>query len=212
MILRYCILLLPLLLVGATYQPRLLSQNWKFDNPAVVDHLSPISGAWEVVTPPKLNLPVLSQSVKYADYPKVLLKDRDFFDFELTTRIYLSSENSDTQAGGLIFRYRNLYSFYMLFLNVKDQRITLTRASRGGLKVLKRTNQSFTPDRWYELKAQCYLNRLKAFVDGKLLIEQEDEVSTGGKVGLVTAGPSRVYFEALQVKSEVFELSAPQPK
>ena len=39
----------------------------------------------------------------------------------------------------------------------------------------------------------------------RLLLEEEDEISTGGKVGLVTAGTSRVYFEGLQVKSEIFE-------
>jgi hypothetical protein len=94
----------------------------------------------------------------------------------------------------------------MLFLNAKDQRLTLTRASRGGIKVLKRVNQGFSPDRWYELKAICYLDRLKAFVDGQLILEEEDEVSTGGKIGLVTAATSRVYFEGLQVKAEVFEI------
>jgi Domain of Unknown Function (DUF1080) len=203
----FWVALLPLLLLGIGYQSRLVSQNWKFDNPAIVDQLSPISGAWDIITPPKLNLPVLSQSVKYADYPKVLMKDRDYFDFEVSTKVYISSENQDTQAGGLIFRYRNLYSFYMLFLNTKDQRLTLTRASRGGIKVLKRVNQAFSPDRWYELKAVCYLDRVKAFVDGQLILETEDEVSTGGKIGLVTAGTSRVYFELLQVKSEVFDFA-----
>ena len=203
----FWIVALPLLLCGATYQARLVSQNWKFDNPAIVEQLNPISGAWEVITPPKLNLPVLSQSVKYADYPKVLIKDRDYFDFELSTRIYISGENQETQAGGLIFRYRNLYSFYMLFLNAKDQRLTLTRASRGGMKVLKRVDQGFSADRWYELKTICYLDRLKAYVDNKLILEVEDEVSTGGKVGLVTAGTSRVYFEGLQIKSEAYDVA-----
>ncbi|MCI0411537.1 hypothetical protein L0222_01915 [bacterium] len=205
---RFWIALVPLLFVAATYQSRFVNHTLKFDNPAVTDLLSPISGAWEVVTPPKINQPVLSQSVKYADYPKVLMKDRDYFDFEVSTKIYISSENQDTQAGGLILRYRNLYSFYMLFLNSKDQRLTLTRASRGGIKVLERVNHAFTPDRWYELKAVCYLDRLKAYVDGQLIIDAEDEVSTGGKVGLVTAGTSLVYFESLQVKSEVFEVVA----
>ena len=203
----WIIVLLPLLLLGVAYQPRRVSQNWRFDNPAIVDQLTPISGAWQITTPPKLNVPVLNQRVKYADYPKILMKDRDYFDFELATKIYISSEFPDVQAGGLIFRYRNLYSFYMLFLNAKDQRLTLTRASRGGMKVLKRVNQSFTPDRWYELKVICYLNFLKAYVDGQLIFEVEDEVSTGGKVGLVTAGPSTVYFEGLQVTSEVFEVA-----
>jgi len=199
--------LLPLLFVAATYQSRFVSQNWKFDNPGIEDQLNPLSGAWEIVTPEKLNQPVLSQKVKYADYPKVLMKDRDYFDFELSTKIYLSSENQETQAGGLILRYRNLYSFYMLFLNAKDQRVTLTRASRGGMKVLKRVNHAFGPDRWYELKASCYLNHLRAFVDGQQILDVEDQVSTGGKIGLVTAGTSRVYFDGLQVKSELFEVS-----
>jgi hypothetical protein len=206
----FWILLVPLLLLAAVYPSHFISQTWKFDTPAVVDQMSPISGAWEVVTPPKINQPVLSQSVKYADYPKVLMKDRDYYDFELTTKIYLSSENHDTQAGGLILRYRNLYSFYMLFLNAKDQRLTLTRASRGGMKVLKRVNHPFSPDHWYDLKASCYLDQLKAFVDNQLIIDVKDEVSTGGKIGLVTAGTSRVYFQGLQVKSEVFDVTMRQ--
>jgi hypothetical protein len=45
-------------------------------------------------------------------------------------------------------------------------------------------------------------------VDNQLIIEAEDKVSTGGKIGLVTAGTSSVYFENLQVKSEVFEVVA----
>jgi hypothetical protein len=69
-------------------------------------------------------------------------------------------------------------------------------------------NHAFSADRWYELKAVCYLDRLKAYVDNQLIIDAEDEVSTGGKIGLVTAGTSRVYFENFQVKSEVFEVVA----
>jgi 3-keto-disaccharide hydrolase len=199
--------LLPLVFLAATYQSRYVSQNWKFDSSAIQDQLSPISGAWEIMTPEKLKQPVLSQRVKYADYPKVLMRDRDYYDFELTTKIYISSESSDVQAGGLILRYRNLYSFYMLFLNTKDHRLTLTRASRGGMKVLKRVNEPFSPDRWYELKAICYLNHVKAYVDGQQIMDVEDEVSTGGKVGLVTAGTSRVYFNDLQIKSETFEVA-----
>jgi hypothetical protein len=200
------IALIPLLFCGATYRSRLVSQSWKFDSPAALQQLSPISGAWEIVTPPKLNVPVLTQTVKYADYPKTVIKDRDYFDFELSTRIFISSEYQDTQAGGLIFRYRNLYSFYMLFLNAKDQRLTMTRASRGGIKVMQRMNEPVVPDRWYELKVVCYLDELKAYLDNKLVLEVQDDNSTGGKVGLVTAGPSRVYFEALQTKSEVFDI------
>jgi len=198
--------LLTLTLFAATYTPRSINQNWKFDSDGTLDSLDPISGKWEIVTPPKLNQPLLSQSVKYADFPKALMKDRDYFDFDTSVRIYVSSENQDTQAGGLVLRYRNLYSFYMLFLNTKDKRITLTKASLGGMKVVKRVNHEFAPDRWYELKAICYLDSIRAFVDGEQLLDARDETSTGGKIGLVTAGTSRVYFDNLQVSAQAFDV------
>lgn len=204
---KHFILLLALLSAGATYQARTVHQNWKFSTPEILEQLDPLSGKWEVVTPSNLNQPLLSQAVKYADFPKVLLRDRDYYDFEVAAKIYISSENEETQAGGLILRYRNLYSFYMLFLNAKDKRLTLTRASLGGLKPIKRVNQNFAPDRWYELKARCYLNKIQAFVDGEPILQAEDETTTGGKIGLVTAGTSRVYFDSLSIQSETVEVT-----
>ena len=201
------LLLITLTLLAATYTPRSVSQNWKFDSPTSLDQLDPISGKWEIVTPPKLNQPLLSQSVKYADFPKVLVKDKDYYDFDSSVRLYVSSENQDTQAGGLVLRYRNLYSFYMLFVNTKDKRITLTKASLGGMKVVKRVNHEFAPDRWYELKAVCYLDLIRAYVDGEQLFEAKDTTSTGGKIGLVTAGTSRVYFDDLRVNAQAFEVT-----
>src|SRR3990172_2890691 len=106
------VLFVALFLAGATYTSRPVQKNWQFTSTDILDQLDPLSGKWEVVTPPKLNQPLLSQSVKYADFPKVLLKDRDYYDFEVKTKLYISSESADTQAGGLILRYRNLYSFY----------------------------------------------------------------------------------------------------
>lgn len=200
------ILLIPLLLTGAIYRPKDINQSWRFDNEAVLDQLDPLSGKWIIVSPEKINKPLLTQTVKYADYPKILIKDNDYFDFDASTQIYISSENQDTQAGGLILRYRNLYSFYMLFVNAKDKRITLSRAGMGGMKVLKRVDYSFEPDRWYSLTANCYLDRIRASVDGALILDAKDDNSTGGKVGLVTAGTSRVYFEALQVRAQGIEL------
>jgi hypothetical protein len=204
------LLLLSLLWMGATYTSRGMDQSWRFDRPEALEEIDAISGKWETVTPQKLNIPILSQTVKYADYPKALLKGHDFYDFEVSTRIYISSENEDIQAGGLILRYRNLYSYYMLFLNTKDKRITLTRAALRGIKPLKRENRSVQPDRWYELKAVCYLDRIRAYLDGEPVLDVKDETSTGGQVGLVTGGTSVVYFENIQVRSEKIEVTREQ--
>ncbi len=205
---KHFVLLLPsLLLLAATYTPRTLSQNWKLNSPETLDRLESVSGKWEIATLPKQNQTFLSQAIKYADFPKTLIKDRDYYDFEASIRLYLSSENQETQSAGLILRYRNLYSFYMLFVNSKDKRITLTKASLGGLKVVKRVEHSFDPDHWYDLKAVCYLDRIKGYVDGELLLDAQDETSTGGKIGLVTAGTSRVYFDDLRINSETIEVT-----
>jgi hypothetical protein len=210
---RYALLLLPLLLLtGAIYRSKDINQSWRFDNAAILDQMDPLSGRWEILSPAKLNLSLLSQTIKYADFPKVLIKDNDYYDFVATTRVYISSGNEDTQSGGLVLRYRNLYSYYMLFINTKDKRITLTRAGMGGFKVVKRVNYSFEPDRWYTLSANCYLDRIRALVDDQVLLEAKDNGSTGGKIGLVTAGTSQVYFEALRVKAEGIEIiREPQP-
>lgn len=205
-----CVVLLSMICLAATYESQVTQVSWKFDNPAIVEQqMNSISGKWEVITPPQFNTNMLTQSVKYADFPKVLMKERDFFDFQASTRIYVSSENENVQAGGLILRYRNLYSFYMLFLNTKDKRVTLTRAARGGLKVLQRTEGPFTPDRWYELKATCYLDQIRVYIDNQLLIEVKDKTSTGGKVGLVTASTSKVFFDDLKVQAESISVGNP---
>jgi len=203
----FVVLLLSLLLLAATYTPRTINQNWKLNTPETLDRLESVSGKWEIATLPKQNQAFLSQAVKYADFPKALIKDKDYFDFDASVRLYLSSENQETQSAGLILRYRNLYSFYMLFVNSKDKRITLTKASLGGLKVLKRVEHTFDADRWYDLKAVCYLDRIKGFVDGELLLDAQDETSTGGKIGLVTAGTSRAYFDDLRINSETIEVT-----
>lgn len=205
------LMILPLLLLGATFKTREVNQNWKFDAPQALDLLDSISGKWVITSPPKIDRPLLTQQIKYADFPKALIKDHEYYDFEASTRMYVSSSSEDTQSGGLILRYRNLYSFYMLFLNTKDKRITLTRASLSGLKVVKRENRPFEPDKWYELKATCNLDHIKVFVDGEPIFEAEDKTSTGGKVGLVTAGTSEIYFDGLAVKTEDIEpvLNAP---
>jgi len=203
----FVLLLLSLLLFAATYTPRTVSQNWKLNTPETLELLESVSGKWEIVTLSKVNQPFLSQSVRYADFPKALIKDKDYYDFDASVRLYLSSENQETQSAGLILRYRNLYSFYMLFINSKDKRITLTKASLAGLKVVKRVEHTFEPDRWYDLKAVCYLDTIKGYVDGELLLDAKDETSTGGKIGLVTAGTSQVYFDDLRINSEAIEVT-----
>lgn len=204
---KLILIFLSLLLTAAvTYQNRTISQSWKLDNAQIMDQLDPISGRWDITTPEKLNQPVLTQFVKYADFPKVLFRDHEYYDFDAAVKLYISSENQETQSAGLVLRYRNLYSFYMLFLNTKDKRLTLTRASLSGLKPVKRVNNmDFQPDRWYELKATCYLNHIKAYVDNQLILEVDDTTSTGGKIGLVSAGTTKVYFSNLQVDSQTME-------
>src|SRR5262245_3156345 len=99
MIKKYAILLLlPFFLMGAAvYKSREVSQNWVFDAESSLELLEPISGKWVIETPEKLKQTLLSQTIKYADFPKALIKDHEFYDFEATTRIYINGENADVQ-------------------------------------------------------------------------------------------------------------------
>jgi len=198
------VILLSIGLMAASYQSRTVTQTWKFQADDALSYFEPISGKWSITTPASLKEPLLSQSIKYADFPKILTKD-SFYDFTASTRLYISNDSTDVQSGGMVFRYRNLFSYYLLFVNAKDKRVTLTRASLGGIKALKRQNLPIESNRWYNLKVHCYLDQIKVSLDDQPVIEYKDDTSTGGRVGLVTAGTSVVYFRELIVDNESVE-------
>jgi len=52
------------------------------------------------------------------------------------------------------------------------------------------------------LKVDCYLDQIRVHVDNQMLMEVKDKTSTGGKVGLVTASTSKVFFDELKVQTE----------
>lgn len=162
-----------------------------------------LSGVWKIVQKKfeGSNLYVLNQKLKYLDFPKLISK-RSYYDFTLTAKLYISSEEKENQAAGLIFRYRNSFKYYMLIADAKDKEINLIR-NNYSIKSIKKVNYTVEPDKWFTLSIKCNLDKLTAYINGQELFSVIDDTSTGGKLGLVTYKNSIIYFSNIDLETEV---------
>ncbi len=167
-----------------------------------------LSGVWKIIQKEIKgeNLYLLNQKLKYLDFPKLISKD-SYYDFTLSTKLYISSEEKDDQAAGLIFRYRNSFKYYMLVADAKDKEIDLIKYDYS-MKIIKKFKYTIEPDKWFTLSIKCNLDNLAASVDGKELFSIIDDTSTGGKLGLITYKKSIVYFKEINLETEVLNLPA----
>jgi len=165
-----------------------------------------LSGVWKIIQKEikEENLYLLNQKLKYLDFPKLISKD-SYYDFTLSAKLYISSEEKDDQAAGLIFRYRNSFKYYMLVADAKDKEIDLIKFDHS-MKIIKKFKYAIEADKWFTLSIKCNLDNITALIDGKELFSVIDDTSTGGKLGLVTYKKSIVYFSDVNLEAEVLNI------
>ena len=75
------------------------------------------------------------------------------------------------------------------------------RDPSGAFRVGKIASQlyPFALDKWYALQAEVRGNKIRASVDGKLILEAEDDRMAHGYVGLL-AGNCRVHYDDFSIR------------
>jgi hypothetical protein len=98
---------------------------------------------------------------------------------------------------GLVFRYRTNRHFYAFALrNGKEAvlrlRLPIDQTLRqGNWRELGAVPFEYTTARYYKLRVENDGPRMRAFIDGKLVIEASDNESLAGKIGLTATVPAR---------------------
>jgi rhamnogalacturonan endolyase len=99
---------------------------------------------------------------------------------------------------GVAFRYRTNKQFYLFALaGGKEARLSLRRPIDKAYRVSEWRTIASKPfkyeanRRYYALKVENQGPRLRAYVDGKLVLEASDGELAGGKIGLVSSAPAR---------------------
>ncbi len=200
------VLMLGLALVGPATGAELIL---KFGDPAV-DQTPPgftnalagtgRPGRWRAVPdelPGQTNAIVLAQtSMDVTDerFPMLVYEKKKFDDFTLTTKFKLV-EGVVEQMAGIVFRYQDEKSFYVIRVSGLGNNLRFYKVV-GGIR-----SQPIGPSvrlargEWHELKIECQGNKIRAWLNGQpVLPELNDTSFASGKIGFWTKSDAVTRF------------------
>jgi len=187
--------------VAATSQ----GPNWNFDAEPVGKvpaGIQVFSGAWavraEADAPSRPN--ALCQTGT-AQYPALSLGDKVFADVVVSTSFKPISGNSD-RAAGIIFRIQDRDNYYILRANALEDNVNIYKYVGGSRHVVQEGSAKVPSGQWQELKVEAEGNRLRGYLDGRLVVEATDDAYPAGGVGLWTKADSVTCFDDFRVTAK----------
>jgi len=112
--------------------------------------------------------------------------DAEWSDYRVSCRIRLLLTSS---TAGLIFRYQDSLSYYMLCFN--QGRLELFKRNPAGITVLAATDYPYTADETYHFQAICRGTTIECRVNGVKQFEVEDDTYSRGKIAIGTLAPAQ---------------------
>ncbi len=159
------------------------------------------SGSWAVRAEPGAPSPpnALCQ-IGAATFPAIALGDTVFGDLVMSTRFKPISGKED-QAAGLIFRIQDTNNYYILRANALEGNVNFYKYAAGRRGGIKNANAEVKSGQWQELRVEVAGNRMRGFLNGRLVVEATDDTYKAGKVGLWTKADSVTCFDDVEVKT-----------
>src|SRR5262249_42006441 len=105
------------------------------------------------------------------------------------------------QGIGLVFRFRDPKSYYVVRANALENNFRLYRMVNGKRIQFAGANVKVATGQWHTLRVVAQGDRIVCYYDGKKLIDAHDKTYTTGKVGLWTKADSVIAFDDLTVSS-----------
>jgi hypothetical protein len=138
--------------------------------------------------------------------PTLITGDPEWFDYTVEAKV---KPLSRTDMAGIVFRYRTNRHYYLLALTGGNSvrlalRLPLEQKFRQAeWRMLGSAAFSYDSRRYRTLRAESQGSRIRAFVDGKLVIEAEDKEILKGKAGITANIPARFQDFSVSVTDEV---------
>jgi rhamnogalacturonan endolyase len=134
--------------------------------------------------------------------PLFITGDDEWSDYTVEARV---KPLNLTEMAGVVFRYVTNRHYYMFVLTGgKEARLAERLPTEKTLRVaewreLGKVAFPYDDHRYYALRVESDGPRIRAYIDGKLVLQASDSDSTKGKVGLVANVPAR--FQAFKVSA-----------
>ena len=129
----------------------------------------------------------------------VLIKDQgEFADLDISVRGKAISGKVD-QGIGLVFRFRDPKSYYIVRANALEDNFRLYRMVNGQRLQFADANVKVATNQWHTIRVVARGDHITCWFDGKQLIDAHDKTYTAGKIGLWTKADGVIAFDDLNV-------------
>jgi hypothetical protein len=187
------------------YNPAGQVQQWSFDKDTkggLPAEAQVFSGKWAVRAETDAPSPqhALCQTGT-ARFPALTLSDKIYTDVSVSTRFKPISGNED-RAAGIIFRVQDNDNFYILRANALEDNVNIYKYAAGSRHDLKDGSAKVVSGQWQELRVEVKADRIRGYLNGKLVVEARDETFKAGKIGLWTKADSVTCFDDVKATAQ----------
>ena len=134
-------------------------------------------------------------------FPVLIADKGEYADLDVSVKGKAISGKVD-QGIGLVFRFRDPKSYYIVRANALENNFRLYRMVNGRRLQFAGANVKVPSGTWHTLRVVAKGDHITCYFNGKALIDAHDRTYTTGKIGLWTKADSVIAFDDLQVATQ----------
>ncbi len=129
-------------------------------------------------------------------FPVLIADSGDYTDLDVSVRAKSISGKVD-QGMGLVFRFRDSKSYYIVRANAVENNFRLYRKVNGKRLQFAGENVKVSANQGHAIRVVAEGDHITCWLDGKQLIDSHDKTYTTGTIGLWTKADSVIAFDDL---------------
>ena len=133
-----------------------------------------------------------------ARYPVLIADSGEYADLDVSVKAKALSGKVD-QGMGLVFRFRDPRSYYVVRANALEDNFRLYRMVNGKRLQFAGGNVKVSSGQWHNIRLVAKGDHITCWFDGKQVIDTHDKTYTTGRIGLWTKADSGTAFDDLVV-------------
>jgi hypothetical protein len=131
-------------------------------------------------------------------FPVLIADGGEYPDLDVSMKAKSISGKVD-QGMGLVFRFRDPKSYYIVRANALEDNFRLYKMVNGRRLQFAGANVKVAASQWHAIRIVAKGDHITCWFDGKQLIDAHDKTYTTGKIGLWTKADSVIAFDDLNV-------------
>lgn len=134
-------------------------------------------------------------------FPVLIADSGEYADVDVSVKGKALSGKVD-QGIGLVFRFRDPKSYYVVRANALENNFRLYRMVGGRRLQFAGANVKVASGEWHTLRVVTKGDHIVCYFNGKPLIDAHDKTYSTGKIGLWTKADSVIAFDDLTAKTQ----------